>query len=68
MVVVMTGFRNKELEAKLHSLGHTIADTITKKTTHVLYPDGPMPTSTKIQKAHAGAIKVQALSDFLATL
>ena len=69
MVVVMTGFRNKDLESKLTSMGHTIADTITKKTTHVLYPDGPTPTSTKIQKAQSlGTIKVQALTDFLATL
>jgi len=69
MVVVMTGFRNKELEAKLAAAGHTVADTITKKTTHVLYPEDPMPSSTKIQKALAmGSVKVQSLPDFLASL
>jgi NAD-dependent DNA ligase len=69
MVVVMTGFRNKELESKLISSGHIVADTLTKKTTHVLYPDGPMPTSTKIQKAQAmTTVKVQSLTEFLATL
>ena len=69
MVVVMTGFRNKELESKLAAEGHIVADTITKKTTHVLYPEGPTPSSTKIQKAVAmGSVKVQSLPDFLSSL
>jgi NAD-dependent DNA ligase len=68
MVVVMTGFRNKELEERLTSKGHVVADTITKKTTHVLYPDGPMHSSTKIQKAQAMNIKVQTVTEFLASL
>jgi len=69
MVVVMTGFRNKDLETKLASMGHIVADTITKKTTHVLHPDGPTPSSTKIQKALGmGSIKVQSVTDFLSSL
>jgi NAD-dependent DNA ligase len=49
--VVFTGFRDKALETALTAAGHTVADTVTRKTTHVLYPDGPEPASTKITKA-----------------
>jgi NAD-dependent DNA ligase len=51
MTVVLTGFRSKELEAALVAAGHTVADAVSKKTTHVAYPDGPEPTSTKLTKA-----------------
>jgi DNA ligase (NAD+) len=50
-IIVFTGFRDKALETALTAAGHIIADTVTKKTTHVLYPDGPEPASTKISKA-----------------
>jgi DNA ligase (NAD+) len=49
--IVFTGFRDKALETALAAAGHIVADTITKKTTHVLYPDGPEPASTKITRA-----------------
>lgn len=49
--VVLTGFRDKKLEAALAACGHTVADAVTKRTTHVVYPDGPEPASTKITKA-----------------
>jgi DNA ligase (NAD+) len=51
MVVVLTGFRDKALETALAAAGHTIADSVTKKTTHVLFPDGPTPTTGKAAKA-----------------
>jgi DNA ligase (NAD+) len=51
MIVVLTGFRDKALTAQLEAAGHTMADTVSKKTTHVVYPDGPEPTSTKLTKA-----------------
>ena len=47
-IVVFTGVRDKELEASLVAKGYTIADTITKKTTHLVYAD---TTSTKYTKA-----------------
>jgi NAD-dependent DNA ligase len=49
--VVFTGFRDKALETALIAAGHVISDTVTRKTTHVLYVDGPEPSSTKITKA-----------------
>jgi len=63
-VVVFTGMRDKTFEAALQAKGHIIADTVTKKTTHVVYADGPMPTTTKITKAKEAGIKVLSLSEF----
>ena len=61
--VVLTGFRDKAFEAALTARGHTLADTVTKKTTHVVYPDGPEPASTKITKAREiGTAQILSLS------
>lgn len=60
--VVFTGFRDKALEAALTAAGHIIADTVTKKTTHVLYPDGPEPASTKITKARDHGAQILTVS------
>jgi DNA ligase (NAD+) len=68
MTVVFTEFRDKELRTSLESAGHIVADTITKKTTHVLHPDGPTPTSVKIQKAQSLGITVMTASAFRALL
>jgi NAD-dependent DNA ligase len=67
-VVVLTGFRDKAMEAAIVAAGHTIADTVTKKTTHVVYPDGPAPTSTKITKALEIGAAVMTVSAFRAIL
>lgn len=64
MTVVFTGGRDKALEAKLQTDGHSVADTITKKTTHVVYADGPMPTTSKITKAQELGIKVVSMTEF----
>lgn len=67
--VVFTGFRDKALETALTAAGHIIADTVTRKTTHVLYPDGPEPASTKITKAREyGTAQVLTVSDGRAAL
>jgi DNA ligase (NAD+) len=60
--VVLTGFRDKALEAALIARGHTVADAVTKKTTHVIYPDGPEPTSTKITKARELGAQILSVS------
>jgi NAD-dependent DNA ligase len=61
--IVLTGFRDKALEAALTARGHTLADSVTKKTTHVVYPDGPEPSSTKITKAREiGIAEILSLS------
>jgi DNA ligase (NAD+) len=64
--VVLTGFRDKALEAALVAAGHTVADAVTKKTTHVVHPDGPAPSSTKITKARDVGASVLGVSEFKA--
>ncbi len=58
MVVVMTGFRDKALETALTEAGHLVNPAVTKQTTHVLYPDGPEPASTKLDKAKSLGIPI----------
>lgn len=66
-VFVFTGVRDKTFESALQAKGHIIADTVTKKTTHVVYADGAT-TSTKMIKAkEMGATLLplsQAKADF----
>ena len=64
MTVVFTGVRDKELEAALQAAGHIVADTVSKKTTHVVYADGPQPTTTKITKAKEMGAELLTLSEF----
>jgi DNA ligase (NAD+) len=68
MVVVFTGGRDKELEEKLQATGHTVADTVSKKTTHVVYADGPPPTTTKITKAKELGAQILSMSEFRAQI
>lgn len=66
--VVFTGVRDKALEAVLEETGHIVADAVTKKTTHVVYADGPRPTTTKITKAEEIGAKILSLSEFRAQM
>lgn len=68
--VVLTGFRDRALETAIHAAGHTVADAVSRKTTHLVYPDGPEPTSTKITKARelGAAIQILPVSAFRAAL
>ena len=68
MTVVFTGARDKALESELVTKGHTVGASITKKTTHVVYPDGPIPSSSKIAAAQAAGIPVLPMSAFRALL
>jgi DNA ligase (NAD+) len=68
LCVVFTGARDKELEGAMIAAGHVITDTVTKKTTHVVYPDGPVPTSSKITKAQAAGIPTIPMSELKALL
>lgn len=68
LCVVFTGARDKELEAAMAAAGHTVADAVSKKTTHVVYPDGPIPTSSKITKAQAAGIPTFSMSELKALL
>lgn len=51
MTIVFTGARDKGLEAAVATAGHTVAAAVTKKTTHLAYPDSDSPTSSKFTKA-----------------
>lgn len=66
--IVFTGVRDKALETILETAGHTVADAVTKKTTHVVYADGPLPTTTKITKAEEIGAKILSLSEFRALM
>jgi len=68
MTVVLTGFRDKALEAALQTAGHQVADTVSKKATHVVHPDGPTPTSTKITKAQELGLQILTASQLRALL
>jgi NAD-dependent DNA ligase len=68
MVVVFTGVRDKELETKLQAAGHTVADAVSKKTTHVVYADGAEPTTTKVTKAKELGAQILSISAFRAQL
>jgi DNA ligase (NAD+) len=64
MTVVFTGARDKALEAELVAKGHTVAASVTKKTTHVVYPDSAAPTSSKIDAAKAAGIPILTMTAF----
>jgi NAD-dependent DNA ligase len=64
MTVVFTGARDKALEAELAAKGHTVAASVTKKTTHVVYPDSAEPTSSKIDAANAAGIPILTMTAF----
>jgi hypothetical protein len=66
MVVCMTGFRDKELEATLTSRGHTVAATFTAKVTHLLVPEGPLKESEKTKAARARGVPIMTKAAFVA--
>lgn len=59
--IVFTGVRDKAFEEQLLAKGHIIADTVTKKTTHVVYAGSTM--STKIIKAQELGVTLLTLSE-----
>jgi len=62
-IVVFTGVRDKAFEATLQAAGHIVADTVTKKTTHLIHADGPgTALSTKVVKAQEMGIAIMSLS------
>ena len=70
MTVVFTGFRDKALEAALQSAGHTVAASVTKKTTHLVHADGAtdLTTSVKFQKAQELGITILSATAIRALL
>ena len=56
--VVFTGFRDKELKAKLEAEGMVVQDNITSKTT-LVYTKDPNSTNKKFLKAKEKGIKIK---------
>lgn len=61
-VFVFTGFRSKEMEAKVEALGGKMGSSVSSKTTY-LVADDPTSTSGKAQKARDLGIKVIGISE-----
>jgi DNA ligase (NAD+) len=62
-VIVMTGFRDKNLQEQIESLGGRVASAVSGKTTIVITND-VNSSSSKIKKAKSMGIPVFELSDF----
>jgi len=65
--IVMTGFRNKELEEKIKSLGGEISGSVTKNTFAVLIKDknGLDEITSKMEQAHKLDIPIIPYLDFM---
>jgi DNA ligase (NAD+) len=62
-IVVFTGFRDKELKEKIEKAGGKVSESISSKTTLVIYQDGDT-SSVKYQKAEQLGIKKIKRSQF----
>ena len=61
--VVMTGFRDAELQESVEIRGGKVSSGVSKKTTHLLCLD-PSSNSGKMQKARDIGVKVMSTVDF----
>lgn len=63
--VVLTGFRNKELEEKFKQKGYVISDSVNKKTKYLIVKDSNnIGTSMKVKKAQQlDEVKIIGLND-----
>ena len=62
--IIMTGFRDKQIEEKLASVGAKIASSVNKKTFIVLVKDKD-ETNTKIENAKSLGIRIMTPAEFL---
>lgn len=62
LVVLFTGFRDKELEERIKSEGGTISDTFSKKVNLLLVKDKSV-NNEKVKKAVASGVKVQTVDE-----
>ena len=63
--IVFTGFRNKELEAKLKAIGAKVTTSVNKKT-HVLLVKSKDDDSSKIEEAKKLQIEIMTPDEFIA--
>lgn len=62
-IIVLSGFRNKELQAKIINNGGNVANTISSKTNYLIVKNKDIITD-KIIKAHNLGIKILLIEDF----
>lgn len=67
MTVVMTGFRDAELEKKLIEMGHIVGSGVSKNTTHLIVKD-KNSTSTKMKRAQELGCKIMTKEEFYSLL
>lgn len=67
-IVVFTNFRDHDLENTIRKAGGEIGESVTKKTTHLLIPDGFTGNSVKVTKARQYGVKIQEISEFKSDL
>jgi DNA ligase (NAD+) len=65
--VVFTNVRDHELEKELPLFGWQLEDSVTKKTTVLVVPNGPLKESGKVKKAQAAGIQITPISEFIKT-
>lgn len=65
--IVFTGFRDKEVQAKLEDMGHKVASSVSKKTDMVVTKDASSK-STKIQKARDLGIPILTPEEMIITV
>jgi NAD-dependent DNA ligase len=63
-VFVFTGFRDKDLEARIIAAGGTVAPSVTSKVTRVIIKDEAGRDSTKARNAEAKGIPLVLAADF----
>ena len=63
--ICMTGFRDKELEAKAMARGHNFTSTFTSRVTILLIPDGDVKESEKVRAAKDKGVKILSRSKFI---
>ena len=63
--ICFTGFRNAALEKRLEEMGFSITNTLSKKTTVLVIPDGDDVESSKVVKARESGIPIKKLGNFL---
>jgi DNA ligase (NAD+) len=65
-VICMTGFRDKDLEAKATAKGYTVSGTLTAKVNLLLVADGEVKESEKVKAARAKGIPILSRAQFVA--
>jgi len=63
--IVFTGFRNKELEAKLKTIGAKVTTSINKKT-HTLLVKSKDEESSKVEEAKKLSVEIMTADEFIA--